>query len=75
VFHHFDGNRGSGTAHILLAGGARKVASPTSSDLEETLTLLMSLDDLGRANRKGDVPLLSMAAAVGLAQTARPQPT
>jgi ADP-ribose pyrophosphatase len=62
-----DGNRGGGTAHIFLARGAHRVAEPNSGDLEEMQIGLMPLDDLAQAALSGNIPLLSTAAAIGLA--------
>ncbi|MEK6274858.1 MAG: NUDIX hydrolase [Actinomycetota bacterium] len=62
-----DGNRGAGHAHIFRARNARQVAAPSSDDLEEGETALISPNDLRQALREGDVPVLSIAAAIALA--------
>jgi ADP-ribose pyrophosphatase len=62
-----DGNRGAGTAHIFLADGATPHQPPDSDDLEATELSFMTLESLVRAARDGDVPLLAMVAAIGLA--------
>lgn len=65
-----DGNRGGGTGHFFLARDARRVAEPESGDLEEMSIDLMPLDELVRAARRGDIAVLGIAAAVGLAAAA-----
>jgi ADP-ribose pyrophosphatase len=62
-----DGNRGCGVAHLFLARGARQVAPPHAGDLEEIVIGLMDLDDLCKAVWRGEVALLGVAAATGLA--------
>jgi ADP-ribose diphosphatase len=66
-----DGNRGCGTGFFYLARGARQVAQPDAGDLEEMAVDLMGLDDLVRAVRRGEVAVLSIAAAIGLAMAAQ----
>ncbi len=67
------GNRGAGTAHLFLARGARRVAEPDAGDLEALEIGLMPFDDLLDAVREGDVAVLSIAAAIGLAAVALQQ--
>ena len=66
-----DGNRGCGTGFFYLARGARRVAQPDAGDLEEMAVELMGLDELVRAVRRGEVAVLSIAAAIGLAVAAQ----
>lgn len=63
-----DGNRGCGVGHYFLARGARQVATPDAGDLEEIAVELHSLDALLVATRSGEVTVLSIAAALGLAK-------
>lgn len=65
-----DGNRGCGRAFLFLARGARQVAEPDSDDLEELTVELMPLAELLQAARRGDVAVLAIAAAMGLAMAA-----
>ena len=60
-----DGNRGSGAAYVFAARDP--VRRPDGADLEESETIVMSLDDLVDAARQGEVPLLFIVAALGLA--------
>jgi ADP-ribose pyrophosphatase len=62
-----DGNRGAGRAHVYRADDSRKVAEPASEDLEAVETLVLTRADLLAALAGGDVPVLSSAAAIGLA--------
>lgn len=62
-----DGNRGSGTGHFFAARRAHPVRPPDGHDLEEAETLVMNVDELVEAARRGEVPLLSVAAALALA--------
>ena len=62
-----DGNRGCGRAHIYLATGARRVADPSSGDLEEMVIDQMTLPELFEATRRGETPVLGIVAALGLA--------
>ena len=66
-----DGNRGCGEGFYYLARGARRVAEPATDDLEELAIELLGLDELARAARAGDVAILSIAAAIGLAVAAQ----
>jgi ADP-ribose pyrophosphatase len=66
-----DGNRGCGMGHLFLARRAQKVAEPDAGDLEEMEIDLMSLDEVLDAVRRGDVAVLSVAAAIGLAVAAQ----
>jgi ADP-ribose diphosphatase len=62
-----DGNRGAGTAHLFQARDARQTATPSSHDLEEMKTMLLSISDLRQALHRGDVPVISVAATIALA--------
>ena len=66
-----DGNRGCGIGHLFLARRARQVAEPDAGDLEEMQIRLMGLDEVLAAVRRGDVAVLSAAAAIGLAVAAQ----
>ena len=66
-----DGNRGCGRGFFYLARGARRVAQPDAGDLEEMVVELMGLEELVRAVRRGEVAVLSIAAAIGLAVAAQ----
>ena len=66
-----DGNRGGGTGFLFLARHARRVAEPNAGDLEEMVIGLMPLDELTQAAHRGEVAVLSIAAAIGLAIAAR----
>ncbi len=61
-----DGNRGAGTAHIFHARDARRVAPPSSHDLEQTELDVMPMSVLLDALRRGEVALLGTAAAIAL---------
>lgn len=61
-----DGNRGCGQAHIYLAQGLHAVAEPDPDDLEEIELDVISLEDLERHLRSGEVATLGAAAAIGL---------
>jgi ADP-ribose pyrophosphatase len=65
-----DGNRGGGTGHFFLARGARQIAAPDAGDLEEIAVVLLPLAALLAATRSGEVQVLSIAAALGLASAA-----
>ncbi len=65
-----DGNRGCGRAFLYLARGARQVAEPDSDDLEELTVELMPLAELLQATRRGEVAVLAIVAALGLASAA-----
>lgn len=62
-----EGNRGFGTSFFFLARGARQVVPPDAGDLEEIVVTLLPLDALVAATRTGEVNVLSIAAAIGLA--------
>lgn len=66
-----DGNRGCGTASLFLARGARQVAPPQAHDLEVLTIDLLPLDELAQTVRRGEVAILSIAAAIGLAVVAQ----
>jgi len=61
-----DGNRGGGTAHLFLARGVRKTASPLSDDLEDQELQMMSKSDLERALEAGEFKVLAWSANVAL---------
>ncbi len=65
-----DGNRGNGTGHFFLARGACRIASPNAGDLEEIAVTLQPLAALVAATRNGEVNVLAIAAAIGLAVAA-----
>jgi len=65
-----DGNRGCGTSFFFLAHAARQIAPPNAGDLEEIAVTLLPLDALVAATRNGQVNVLSIAAAIGLAVAA-----
>jgi len=65
-----DGNRGAGTGHFFLARGAHLAAEPSSGDLEEMRVELMRLDELSHAAHRGNIAVLGIVAAVGLAVAA-----
>ena len=65
-----DGNRGAGVAHLFRASDARQTAAPSSDDLEETETMLISMAELRRALTRGDVPVISVATTIALAALA-----
>lgn len=69
-----DGNRGSGTGHLYLARGARQVAEPDTTDLEEIAVELLPFSSLRKLIENGEVALLSIVAAVALAIVATEQP-
>jgi ADP-ribose pyrophosphatase len=66
-----NGNRGCGVGHLFRARQAQKVAEPDAGDLEEMEIGLMGLDEVIDAVRRGDVAVLSVAAAIGLAVAAQ----
>jgi ADP-ribose pyrophosphatase len=66
-----DGNRGCGVGHLFLARQAQNVAEPNAGDLEEMEIGLMGLDEVIETVRRGDVAVLSVAAAIGLAMVAQ----
>ena len=66
-----DANRGSGTAHFFLATGAHKVVAAAPDELGEISVELLPFDELVEALWRGDVALVSMAAALGLAAMSR----
>lgn len=64
-----DGNRGSGTGHYFLASNVSKLAEPLNDEMEEAIVETMPMQALVDAMRKGDVLVLSVAAAIGLVAT------
>ena len=62
-----DGNHGSGTAHLYLAGDAAKVREPDSDDIEEQEWLWFSRDELKAALLGGEFRVLAWSATVALA--------
>ena len=63
-----NGNQGIATAHIFVATGGSKAACPKSGDLEDMSTVHLSPKRLALELREGNLPIISHAAAVGLAQ-------
>lgn len=57
-----DSNRGCGNAHLFLALGAKKVAEPTSDDLEEQTLVLLTRTELETALDERSCPILSATA-------------
>ncbi len=64
-----DGNRGSGRGHFFLARRAFKVADPVEDESEASIVTTMPMDALLNAMRDGEVHVLSVVAAIGLAAT------
>jgi ADP-ribose pyrophosphatase len=62
-----NGNYGCGTGHLFRARGAHRVAEPDSGDLEEMEILLLTPADLLAALVRGDIAMMSSAAAIALA--------
>ncbi len=62
-----DGNRGAGTAHLFLAGKARKVAAVNADDVEEQQPLYLDRAELEEALIRGEFKSLSWTALVALA--------
>jgi ADP-ribose pyrophosphatase len=62
-----DGNRGSGTAHLFLAQGARRVREPAADDLEEQEILLLSRAEVAEALAQGTFKVLPWATVMLLA--------
>lgn len=62
-----DGNRGAGTGHFFLARDVRRTADPAVDELEESIVTTLPMAALVDAMRTGDVLVLSVAAAIGLA--------
>jgi len=69
-----DGNRGCGTADLVLATGAERVADADSGDLEEIIIESVRLGDLSDAVRTGQITALSTAAAICLASMVSRRP-
>jgi ADP-ribose pyrophosphatase len=64
-----DGNRQCGTMHVFAAQDARWTQPSRSDEAEELQVELMPPASVVEALRKGDIPHLATAAAVGLAVT------
>lgn len=62
-----DGNRGAGASHYFLARGARLTGAPNPGEGEEMTVFLMPLRELARAALRGEIAVLSIATAIGLA--------
>ena len=58
---------GCGKAHIFMAQNVRLVMEPDSGDLEDIEVVLMQPKDALRAGHRGEVMVLSTAAAIALA--------
>jgi len=65
-----DGNRGGGANHLFLARGATQVVTPNAGDLEEITVTTLPLAEVVAATHTGDVAILAVAAAIGLAVAA-----
>lgn len=65
--YRVDGNRGAGTAHLFLAGGARRVAEVDADDLEEQELLQLSRAEVGEALVTGQFKVLAWATVMALA--------
>ena len=66
-----DGNRDCGEAHLFLAAYAERVAEPNAGDLEEMAVELIDFEALVARLGGGEIALLGVAAALGLAVAAR----
>ncbi len=62
-----DGNRGSGTAHLYLARGAKWHQPIDADDLEEQHMLLLTRDEMQSALLHAEFKVLSWATAVAIA--------
>lgn len=62
-----DGNRGSGTAYLYLACGAREVAAIHADDLEQQELLSLTRAEIEAALSAGEFKVLGWAAVVALA--------
>lgn len=60
-------NAGGATAHMFRATGCRKVAEPDSGDLEDTAIELLTLPAIVAAAGRGEMPLTSQIALLGIA--------
>jgi ADP-ribose pyrophosphatase len=65
--HVVHANYGVAKQHSFLARGARKIAEPRSGDLEETEVALMPLADALAALDRGEIGVISSAAALAFA--------
>jgi ADP-ribose pyrophosphatase len=65
--YRVDGNRGAGTAHLFLAGGAHRVAEPDADDLEEQELLHLSRAEVEEALAMGQFKVLAWATVMALA--------
>ena len=65
--HTVHANYGVGTQHSFIARGLKKVAEPHSGDLEETTLEFVSLADALASLDRGEIGILSSAAALAFA--------
>jgi ADP-ribose diphosphatase len=65
--HAVHANYGVGTQHSFIARGLRKVAEPHSGDLEETTLDFVPLAEALAALDRGEIGILSSAAALAFA--------
>lgn len=61
------GNYGCGRAHLFKASDAKRFTEPKSGDLEDMEIVLMTLDEIARAFRGGDIGLLGTMATIAVA--------
>jgi ADP-ribose pyrophosphatase len=61
-----DGTRGICTAHLFLANGLCKVATPLTNDMEEFELVSLSDDEIRTAVREGLIPLLPDIAILSI---------
>jgi ADP-ribose pyrophosphatase len=60
-------NCGGGRVHFFKCQHARKVAEPDSGDLEKTEILLLTLEEVQEAFRRGEMEVLGIVAGLALA--------
>ena len=65
--YRVDGNRGAGTAHLFLAGGAHRVAEADADDLEEQELLHLSRAEVEEALTTCQFKVLAWATVIALA--------
>ncbi len=65
--HVVHANYGVSTQHSFLARDLRKTAEPNTGDLEETEVALVAWTDVLAALDRGEIGVLSSAAAIGFA--------
>jgi len=63
------GNQRIAMAHIFVATHVIKLAAPNSGDLEDAELITRSRDEVRRALTRGDMPITSHVAAVGIAES------